>query len=317
MDNDCDDEISEDVTIQIYVDADMDGYGDSNLFVEVCSFSPDTLRPMVIVTILIRALIQMPKRNVMGLITIATDSSTTPHPLMQQPGTKTLTSMDMVLLRSPRWPVSSPVAQSPTVMIVMTQMAAFIRQLQKLCDGLLNDCTSSFPGAESDDDGDGYIECSPDSAGWYGSLISGGNDCDDGDPIHPAATEICDLIDNDCDQLIDDADTDRVGGGTFYQDNDSDYYGSTISSTACIMPSGYVAASGDCDDNNSQINPGATEVCDSIDNDCDQLIDDSDTSLDLSTATSWFLDNDGDLFGTGNASYACCSTTWMGQSIRL
>ena len=39
-----------------------------------------------------------------------------------------------------------------------------------MCDGLINDCnTSSVPSDETDDDGDGYVECIVDSNGWDGS----------------------------------------------------------------------------------------------------------------------------------------------------
>ncbi|QQS63522.1 MAG: putative metal-binding motif-containing protein [Chitinophagaceae bacterium] len=42
---------------------------------------------------------------------------------------------------------------------------------------------------------------------------------------------------------------------------------------ACTAPIGFVTNSGDCDDSNPAINPGATEVCDGLDNDCDGQID--------------------------------------------
>ncbi len=63
----------------------------------------------------------------------------------------------------------------------------------------------------------------------------------------------------------------------------------------------------DCDDNNGDINPGATEVCDTIDNDCDLLVDDADDSLDLETTTAWYTDADGDGHGLidSPASLAC------------
>ena len=38
-----------------------------------------------------------------------------------------------------------------------------------LCDGLINDCTvSDLTDAESDVDGDGFVECTIDPSGWVG-----------------------------------------------------------------------------------------------------------------------------------------------------
>ena len=50
----------------------------------------------------------------------------------------------------------------------------------------------------------------------------------------------------------------------------------------------------DCDDPDARINPEAEEVCDGIDNDCDDLIDDEDNSAVL---TVFYIDSDGDGFG--------------------
>ena len=62
---------------------------------------------------------------------------------------------------------------------------------------------------------------------------------------------------------------------TWYRDADGDGYGtSATTQSACIQPPGYVAGSGDCNDANNQIYPGAAEVCDGLDNDCDLVIDD-------------------------------------------
>ena len=50
----------------------------------------------------------------------------------------------------------------------------------------------------------------------------------------------------------------------------------------------------DCDDENPDIHPDATEICDEIDNDCDGVVDEPDAA----GATTWFADQDGDGWGT-------------------
>ena len=62
---------------------------------------------------------------------------------------------------------------------------------------------------------------------------------------------------------------------TFYIDADGDGYGNPNNSKmACTKPSGYVKSNTDCNDSKLSINPGASEVCDGLDNDCDGQIDD-------------------------------------------
>ncbi len=92
--------------------------------------------------------------------------------------------------------------------------------------------------------------------------FSAEEDCDDSDPeIHPEATELCDEVDNDCDDEIDE--DDAADAGTWYLDSDADGYGNELEAvTQCTAPSGYVEESAegfDCDDDDAAFHPGADE----------------------------------------------------------
>ena len=60
----------------------------------------------------------------------------------------------------------------------------------------------------------------------------------------------------------------------YYRDLDGDSYGNNLDSiTFCDPPVGYVIDNTDCDDSDASIHPGATEIDDDIDNNCDGVID--------------------------------------------
>ncbi len=129
------------------------------------------------------------------------------------------------------------------------------------------DCDARTFGIR-DGDGDMFADqqcCNVDSAG----MRHCGDDCNDSRAnVHPSLAEACDGLDNNCDGSVDEGVT-----RNFYVDSDHDGYG-VMSSTpmpACIPPAGYAELTGDCNDTDSAIHPGAIEQCDMamIDENCD------------------------------------------------
>jgi hypothetical protein len=90
----------------------------------------------------------------------------------------------------------------------------------------------------------------------YDAVSYGGQDCDDSNrDVNPAAVEVCDGIDNDCDG---DADTTALDLRTWYRDADGDGYGSPSSETpalSCFPPDGFIGDATDCNDDPSQDGP--------------------------------------------------------------
>lgn len=85
-------------------------------------------------------------------------------------------------------------------------------------------------------------------------------------------TEICNGIDDDCNGVIDNG----VILNTYYRDADGDGYGNAlVFVTACSAPAGYVANNTDCNDASNFINPGRTELCNGVDDNCNSSIDET------------------------------------------
>jgi len=139
-------------------------------------------------------------------------------------------------------------------------------------------------------------------------------DCNDADAtVYPDATEICDGIDNDCDEAIDE----DLATATFYVDSDGDGYGASEPVEMCAVPeSGYSTVSGDCNDVDASTNPGAEDLTlDGIDQDCNDATVPEDTEIDedgdgylvgddcddsdpaINARTDYWLDADGDGYG--------------------
>ncbi len=174
--------------------------------------------------------------------------------------------------------------------------------LETWYDGVDQTCD----GNDGDQDNDGYW-----ALGYEAMVLASGGtpmtvpsgyegDCDDfAAATFPGAPEYCDAEDSDCDGSLDD--DDAVDTSTWYADADGDGYGDASDSTIeCLQPTGYVSDSADCDDGDATINPGAIEICDGLDDDCDGFVDHLDP--DVIDALTWYPDSDADGYGDAAAS---------------
>ncbi len=180
----------------------------------------------------------------------------------------------------------------------------------EFCNGLDDDCDGETDEAGAEDirtfyrdaDGDGHgdpagavEDCAPPDG-----YVADGTDCNDAHAeVHPGAAETCNGLDDDCDGETDEADAEDIR--TFYLDADGDGHGDgAMAQQGCSAPSGYVADGTDCDDAHPEVNPGAAEVCDGLDNDCDGRTDEG-------VRSRFYEDADGDGYGDPSRRVLRCS----------
>jgi|TARA_B100000315_G_scaffold260798_1_gene325398 hypothetical protein len=168
----------------------------------------------------------------------------------------------------------------------------------EICDNKDNDCNNVVDNT-CDDDNDNYCDSSITIIGTPSTCTAGGNDQNDNDLyINPGFPEICDNKDNDQDSLTDegcDSDKDSYSEkpatclGNFKDGNN------IVRSCSQFGPPN----NGDCNDANANINPAISEICNNIDDDCDETIDegcddDKDGFVDpIMTCVANFLDGNG------------------------
>ncbi|MBI2668708.1 putative metal-binding motif-containing protein [Candidatus Woesearchaeota archaeon] len=153
-----------------------------------------------------------------------------------------------------------------------------INPVEEECDGLDNNCNGLTDENLTQDCSN---QCGP-----------GDKTCVNGSYVNCTAPkpkeEICNGEDDNCNGAIDEGLVFTTG----YKDADSDGFGSSTFKVDCKeLEEGYAPKSGDCNDNDKYINPGAVEVCDGLDNNCNSSVDEG---LPFS---KFYEDVDGDGFG--------------------
>ncbi|MFN0275236.1 MAG: MopE-related protein [Chitinophagales bacterium] len=139
-------------------------------------------------------------------------------------------------------------------------------------------CSQSTFYADADGDGFGNMLDSVSSCTTPVGYITNNTDCDDANAaIYPTSMEVCNMLDDNCNTVIDEG----FVINTFYLDSDGDNFGTSETDSATCLTSidGFVADNTDCDDTNELIYPGATELPDGIDNNCNELIDEGIVSV--------------------------------------
>lgn len=152
--------------------------------------------------------------------------------------------------------------------------------------------------ADRDGDGFGAVE-----AGCVTCV-----DCDDDEPlVNPAAVEVCNGVDDDCDG---DVDGNAEDVATYFLDRDADGFGDSGAPVEeCEAPEGYVDVGTDCDDTMASRHPGAAETCNQMDDDCDGEVDEEPVD-----GVNAYPDADGDLYTSGEPIQLCWSSDWTGYT---
>ena len=309
IDNNCDGQVDEGVMLTFYADADADGYGDPEAPVSACAQPADTVPGA----------------------TDCDDGDDTVYPGASEAcdgvdndcdsevdeglGTTVYTDADGDGFGDPAT-ATTTCAPGPDQVETATDCDDGDAEVNPLatevcderdndCDGLTDEEVTTTFYADVDGDGWGQLGATTEACALPPGYAAASGDCDDAAAaVNPDATETCNSVDDDCDGTVDEPDA--TDAAVFYADSDGDGHGDPAAPTAaCSQPAGHVADATDCDDASAAVNPGATETCNGIDDDCDGATDDDDPSV--SGTATWYRDGDGDGYGDPATTAAACS----------
>jgi hypothetical protein len=173
--------------------------------------------------------------------------------------------------------------------------AAINPDAEEVCDQVDNNCSGEtdeggvcdprtyYRDADADAYGDPDHSIEVTNPSPPAGYVEDNTDCDDTNAaINPNAEEVCDQVDNNCSGEIDEGGV--CDPRTYYRDADADAYGdpgNSIEVTDPSPPAGYVEDNTDCDDTNAAVHPGAEEIEDGVDNNCNGEIDEDNQVIPL------------------------------------
>ncbi|MBM4398463.1 MAG: putative metal-binding motif-containing protein, partial [Deltaproteobacteria bacterium] len=155
----------------------------------------------------------------------------------------------------------------------------------------------------------GTTKCLCGGTGEWDALV--GNDCDDGNnAINPTEDEICNGVDDNCNNQTDEVGA--TGCTVYYRDVDNDGHGVASAFLCLCTPSGYFRATvaDDCNDSIATIYKGATEKCNGVDDDCDGATDEERVgTCGADGYSTYWLDADNDTYGVTGATRCLCAAS--------
>jgi hypothetical protein len=195
----------------------------------------------------------------------------------------------------------------------------------EMCNMMDDDCDAAVdeddaedaPSWYADADRDGYGDPDVRSVACTAPArtVANATDCnDDAAAVSPAADEVCNDRDDDCDGTVD---LGAIDTSPWYADADGDGFGDAASRSTeltCDAPSGHAADGTDCDDTTAAIHPDAEDPCDDgVDDDCDGA-DDGCSATEISLATA-DVRIDADARTSGQAGYSVAAGDTDGDGV--